>query len=153
MEFRSLKPKDYSDKIIDTINLLPLTNKKRELNNDDKNSILKFCNIFGKEKLRYGHMELHLDNIIIANKDKEVYFVDFEKFHPHVIQLDIISLLTNPDIINYYKEHYKESINRYINYYMDINKIVDKKDFLYILDIANIIYNLKMINMIDRNNK
>lgn len=95
-----------------------------------------------EEKTKYGHFELHNDNIMYDGKD--IYLIDFEKFHPHIPQLDLISLMMNENIN-------KKYIEEYINYYMQLNNIKDQEKFLHLLDCANIFYNLKIIDMIVRN--
>jgi len=108
----------------------------------DEYIMSKISDILANQKVQYGHFELHGDNIIV-DKDN-IYFVDFEKFHPHIQHIDLISLLMNENIDS-------KKIKYYIDYYIQINKIADKNIFLYVLDCANVYYNLKIINMIIRN--
>ena len=116
--------------------------KDKVVSEEDKNCIKRISENLASQELKYGHFELHNDNIMFDGE--KIFFIDFEKFHPHVPQLDLISLMMNENIN-------KENIKKYIDYYIRINNISNKEEFLYTLDCANIFYNLKIVNMIIRN--
>ena len=145
IDFRRLETEDYIKFMIKTLALLYdfLGIKNVPFSEIAKSGIRKIGQHLAKQELRYGHFELHGDNIIVDNNDV-VHFVDFEKFHPHIPQIDLISFLMGENMK-------KDNICRYIDEYIKLNGINSKDGFLYTLDCANIFYNLKIINMIIRN--
>ena len=141
--FKRLEKNDYYQSIMKTIYLMEeFFNNKIEVSNTIKEWIYDIAKILSQQKVTYGHFELHQDNIIVNNKN--VYLIDFEKFHPHIPYIDLISLLMNGNIE-------KNKFMEYIEYYKCKAKILDEKSFCEVLDLVNLYYNLKIINMIIRN--
>ncbi len=144
IKFKNMSENDYMNTMIKNLKQIYtfLGIGHEQLDEGDFERIKAIAQNLSSQDVKYGHFELHSDNIMVSKES--IYFIDFEKFHPHIPQLDIISLIMNGNIN-------KKYINEYVKYYMRLNEITDENAFLYTLDCANIFYNLKIMSMIVRN--
>lgn len=144
IQFKNIGADDYMSTMVKDLKLVYtfLGCGNEQLDEKDYENLQRIAQKLSSQDVKYGHFELHSDNIMVD--EESIYFIDFEKFHPHIPQLDIISLTMNGNM----NKHY---INEYVQYYMKLNKITDEREFLYTLDCARIFYNLKIMSMIVRN--
>jgi serine/threonine protein kinase len=98
-------------------------------------------NLITENRLVWGNMNAHSDNILFDNYSHKAIYCDFEKAYPHAQHIDLISLIFNKGLS-------KNEIDQLVQYYTTEMNISNTNHFMQTLDLFSIMENLRAIRRI-----